>query len=36
MRVFAQWPQCRNTSGGDPEQPASVYLGDNGTFGHDS
>lgn len=30
------WPQCRNTSGGSPEQPSSVFLGDNATFGHDS
>jgi hypothetical protein len=30
------WPQCRNTSGGSPEQPTTIYLGDNGTFGCDS
>ncbi len=31
------WPQCRNTNGGDPEQPSTVYLGDKSlTFGHDS
>ncbi|MFZ4520122.1 MAG: T9SS type A sorting domain-containing protein [Bacteroidales bacterium] len=30
------WPQCRNYNGGVPEQPATIYLGDNGTFGCDS
>ncbi len=30
------WPQCRNTNGGSQEQPATIYLGDQGTFGHDS
>ena len=29
-------PSCRNTSGGSPEQPTTIYLGDSGTFGHDS
>ncbi len=33
--VFGQ--QARNTNSGSPEQPSStIYLGDNGTFGHDS
>ena len=30
------WPQCRNTSGSAPEQPANIYLGDNALFGCDS
>jgi hypothetical protein len=30
------WPQCRNYNGSSPEQPATIYLGDQGTFGHDS
>ncbi len=31
------WPSCQNTSGGSPEAPAAVYLGDTGlTFGCDS
>jgi len=30
------WPQCRNYNGGSPEQPATIYLGDNGNFGCDS
>ncbi len=30
-------PQARNTSGGSPEAPAAIYLGDTGlTFGFDS
>ena len=30
------WPQCRNYNGGTPEQPSTIYLGDQATFGHDS
>lgn len=30
------WPQNRNTNGGTPEQPTTIYLGDQGSFGHDS
>ncbi len=31
------WPQCRNFDGAEnPEQPATIYLGDKGFFGHDS
>ena len=30
------WPQCRNTNGGSPEMPSTIYLGDTGEFGHDS
>lgn len=30
------WPQNRNTNGGAPEQPTTIYLGDQGSFGHDS
>jgi len=31
------WPSCRNYNGGSPEQsPATIYLGDTATFGHDS
>ncbi|MEI8085602.1 MAG: hypothetical protein WCG93_05225 [Paludibacter sp.] len=29
-------PQCRNYNGGSPEQPGTIYLGDNGTFGCDA
>jgi hypothetical protein len=29
-------PQCRNYNGGTPEQPTTIYLGDQGTFGCDS
>ncbi|MBP1664823.1 MAG: hypothetical protein H6Q19_1963 [Bacteroidetes bacterium] len=30
------WPQCRNYNGSTPEQPSTIYLGDQATFGHDS
>ena len=35
--VTLDMPQARNTSGGSPEAPATIYLGDTGlTFGFDS
>lgn len=33
---YWSWPDCRNTDGSSPEQPSSVFLGDNATFGHES
>jgi cytoskeletal protein CcmA (bactofilin family) len=37
QNIFAwSWPQCRNYNGSTPEQPATIYLGDNGNFGCDS
>ena len=30
------WPSARNYNGSTPEQPSTIYLGDQGTFGHDS
>jgi len=34
QNIYSQ--QCRNTGGNSPQQPATIYIGDVGTFGHDS
>jgi hypothetical protein len=34
--VLWSWPSCRNYNGGFPEQPATIFLGDQATFGCDS
>jgi hypothetical protein len=34
QNIYSQ--QCRNSGGNSPQQPATIYIGDVGTFGHDS
>ena len=34
QNIYSQ--QCRNTGGNSPQQPATIYIGDDGTFGHQS
>jgi len=34
--ITTSMPQARNYNGGSPEEPATLYVGDTGTFGCDS